>query len=65
MPNFEPLVYDSSNKINAVYFSPEKVIRAIKKLKTSGRETINYLIYIFLMLHLKFLFQCGVYLIYL
>ena len=35
MPKFEPLVDDSSNKINAVYFSPDKVIKAIKKLRTS------------------------------
>ena len=27
---------DFSNKINVVYFSPEKVIKAIKKLKTNG-----------------------------
>ena len=36
MPEFEPLVYDFSNKINSVYFSPEKVIKAIKMLKTNG-----------------------------
>ena len=32
MIEFGPLVYDSANKINVVYFSPEKVIKAIKKL---------------------------------
>ena len=37
MPEFEPLVYDSSNKINVVYFSPEKVVKVIKTLK------INYI----------------------
>ena len=37
MPEFEPLVYDSSNKINVVYFSPEKVVKVIKNLK------INYI----------------------
>ena len=36
MSEFEPLDYDFSNKINVVYFSPEKVIKAIKKLKTNG-----------------------------
>ena len=35
MPEFEPLVYDSSNKINVVYFPPGKV-KAIKKVKTNG-----------------------------
>ena len=36
MPEFEPLDYDFTNKINVVYFSSEKVIKAIKKLKTNG-----------------------------
>ena len=36
MPEFEPLFYDSSKKINVVYFSPTKVIKDIKKLKTNG-----------------------------
>ena len=36
MLEFAPLDYDFSNKINIVYFSSEKVIKAIKKLKTNG-----------------------------
>ena len=35
MPEFERLNHDSSNKINVVFFSPEKVIKAIKKLKSN------------------------------
>ena len=48
MPKCEPLVYDSSNKINVVYFSPEKVIKAITKLKTSGCEGDDKLTNIYL-----------------
>ena len=66
MPEFEPLVCDSSNKINFVYFSPEKVTKAIKKFKTNGSGGDDKLPNIFfLMLHLKLIFHCRVFLIYL
>ena len=43
MPEFEPLNYDSSNKINVVNFSLDKVTKAIKRLKTNGKQYIYFL----------------------
>ena len=37
LPSFERSGFDSSsNKLNSVYFSTEKVMKAIKKLKNTG-----------------------------